>query len=154
MPSNQTCTLIIAISLVFGGCRSDASKQGPEADSTISDLVIPNPGNIPEDVFLSWQMAMDKSKFKEARQWSSPATQEWINVLEELVSQADSPPIQAETSIESIQCQVFGDTAICFFAEVRDQMLQMDSVRMVRLMGEWKVDLQGDTLKQNGVSEK
>lgn len=139
---NRLTLAFFSIYLLLIGCQTDKNpSNGSDPTSPNEDLIITEPENTPDEIFLAWQQAIDLGRFKDAVKWSTPETQDWVATLEKLSTSSEISEKASISKIESIQCNLLGDTAICMFAEVKEDMLQLDSVRLIRINGNWKVDL-------------
>lgn len=132
---SELCVLGLLLLMGVAACVNE-----PEAAPETAEVTEAAVENTPESVFLAWQQAMDRYQFEEALKWSTPATSAWVRMIRRLSRETGSQPGQ-ETVIDGIRCEVAGDTAYCFFAELNGDRLVLDSVRMVRLDSQWRVDL-------------
>ncbi len=153
MQKGLICAFIIVVYLSLAGCQTDSEKSDGDDHQMPDQIIIKEPENIPDEVFIAWQQALDLGRFNEALKWSTPATQVWVGVLKDLAASSEPSEKESLTKIESIQCKIIGDTAFCMFAEEREDMLQLDSVRVVRINGTWKVDLPDRIGEQNGAND-
>jgi hypothetical protein len=152
---NRLTLAFFFIYILLIACQTDKDPSN-DTDLPLQDeaIIITDPENSPDAIFLAWQQAMDLGRFNDAIKWSSPETEAWVNTLQKLSTTAEISDKSSLSRIESIQCNLFGDTAICMFAEVREDMLQLDSVRLIRINGNWKVDLEDpDRLKQTETND-
>jgi hypothetical protein len=101
-----------------------------------------DPVYTPEEVVRKWFQAVDNNEFEEARALSSAATIEnFIRLLESL------PPEFLESSVmdrklSNMKCIESGETAKCtFLADEMGEQYQ-DSVDLVKVKGDWLVDIQ------------
>ena len=139
---NRLTLAFFSIYLLLIACQTDKDpSNGSGPISPNEDLIITEPENTPDEIFLAWQQAIDLGRFKDAIKWSTPATQDWVATLEKLSTSSEISEKASISKIESIHCNLLGDTAICMFAELKGDMLQLDSVRLIRINGNWKVDL-------------
>lgn len=128
---------------------SCASEPAQDKDGDLAELqamlaqqseLVENP-QTPAEIFQNWQIHMDLNQFDEARKWSTPETKEWIGTIQTMIEVADAEDETVDTHLEGIQCREQGDTAICLFAEEAGDALRLDSIRLIKQGGNWKVDL-------------
>lgn len=137
---------LIFLVCLWSACATDtASDQTNELDDLHAALedspqLVTNP-TTPAEVFQNWQIYMDHNQFDQASQWSTPETQEWISFMQAMIEAADAADDKVESRLQGIQCQEKGDTAICLFAEEAGDALRLDSIRLIKQGGMWKVDL-------------
>ncbi len=138
--------LLCLWTLVLFSC---ATEPAQDQDGDLAELqamlnqqseLIDNP-QTPEEIFQNWQIHMDLNQFDEARMWSTPETQTWIETIQTMIEVAQAEDETVVTRLEGIQCREMGDTAVCLFAEEAGDALRLDSIRLIRQNGAWKVDL-------------
>lgn len=138
--------LFVVLSFLVISCQTEtATSDSPELDELRGMLdeqpeLVQDP-QVPADVFRNWQIHMDRNQFDEASQWSTAETREWITLIRTMVEAAGEEDNTVNTSIEEILCREAGDTSICLYAQAAGDSLRLDSVRLVRQEGVWKVDL-------------
>ncbi len=141
LSSKMTRVYGLALIILALACNEPPADQDPQSSDPPQVTLPPPEANNPEAVFLYWQQAMDLGQFDDAWRWSSPSTKEWIHLLRSLPSGQPTARKSPPTVIEGIRCVSKKDTAICHFAELQDDRLVLDSIRLLLVDGAWQVDL-------------
>lgn len=119
----RTILCFTALLAVLPGCKQEETK--PDA---------------PEEVLKQYQAYIDKNKFGEARELSTPAGQQWLSELEAIISNEQSDSTELDTRFLSLSCEGKGDTLVCACV-LKDQYERYTAdYRLVRLEGKWLVD--------------
>jgi len=122
----QTLAVIAAL-LVLASCQ-----PGPDPDS-------------PEYAVRTWQRLVDENHFAEAKQWGTPTTQRWLDLMSELIGEGDTTSV-TQTVFEKLDCTVADSTAWCVYQVREEGELIQDTFWLVRHDGRWLVDLKEEAL--------
>jgi len=95
----------------------------------------------PESVVRQWQSHIDKNEFGQAKALSAPRTVELLSWMEGIFSEMDSEVTVTHTEFKSIRCKEKGDEAVCFYTIEEEGQVFQDSFILVRINGQWRVDL-------------
>jgi len=104
----------------------------------------------PEAVVKKWQKHIDHNEFEAAKQLSTPAAQEWINFIAEVMKLDGEDDTIMETVFESINCTVAADSAICNMVIKEEGELFDDAILLRKLSGQWKIDIPAENLDDQG----
>ena len=143
--TSRLLSLVLCIALLCSCSSETNSDQKADQDDLHALLseraeLVAHPVT-PAEVFQNWQIHMDRNEFDEASRWSTEATQEWISFMEAMIEAAAAEEEIVPSQLQGIQCREVGDTAICLFAEEAGDLLRLDSIRLIKQAGIWKVDL-------------
>ncbi|MBP7272947.1 MAG: DUF4878 domain-containing protein [Saprospiraceae bacterium] len=110
--------------------------------------------NSPEQVVRQWQQHIDANQFDEAAALSSPATQTFIQSLKQLVTltaDANEAQVLSHTEFKTLVCDTTADTnAVCVYSLVEEGEVITDTFRLVKINGQWLVDIQEQTEGNGG----
>jgi len=119
--------LLVLISLLLA-CQPESVESGETVNRS------------PEEVLRAYQAHYDRNQFEEAKELSTPAEQERLDELAEIIAMEVSDSTVLETVFEELNCSVSGDTARCL-CTLRDQYEQYQAnFQLVRSSGGWLVD--------------
>lgn len=137
-PSKSDCPmklvrvlLGVALVVVFYTC-----SRSPQPDS-------------PEYAVRIWQQLVDQNHFSEAKKWSTPATKRWLDLMRELIGEADTSSI-THTFFEKLQCYESDTTAWCIYRVREEGEIIQDTFWLVWAADRWLVDLKEEVLDMRG----
>ncbi len=120
------CLLVLA--QVLFACQPESGEATNNVDQS------------PEEVLRAYQSHYDRNEFDEAKALSTPAEQERLDELAEIIAMEESDSTVLETVFEQLNCSVRGDTAMCR-CTLRDQYEQYKAnFQLVRTPNGWLVD--------------
>ncbi|HMQ47040.1 MAG TPA: hypothetical protein PKA00_06325 [Saprospiraceae bacterium] len=94
----------------------------------------------PEEVLQEYQGYIDRNEFDAAKQLSTPAGQNWLSELAEIISMEQPDSTILNTEFLTMNCTGEGDTLICA-CQMRDQYEQYPAEYiLVRINERWLVD--------------
>ncbi len=109
-----------------------ACDRGPQPDS-------------PEYAVRMWQQLVDQNRFAEAKKWSTPTTQRWLDLMRELIGEGDTSSI-THTFFEKLQCHELDTTAWCIYRVREEGETIQDTFWLVQAADRWLVDLKEEVL--------
>ena len=104
----------------------------------------PKPNYGKEDTFLLWQQHIDRNEFEQARKLSSASVVEWINTVEEVITLQPQDSALENTIIKELSCSPGIDSCSCHYTIEEEGILYSDSIRLVKVEGQWLVDFFDD----------
>jgi len=120
------CLLVLVI--VLFSCQPDSRESFDSVNQS------------PEEVLRAYQGYYDRNQFDEAKALSTPAEQERLDELAEIIAMEVSDSTVLETVFEDLDCSVQRDTARCI-CTLRDQYEQYQAnFQLVRTQAGWLVD--------------
>lgn len=119
---------LLAIATVLFACQPEPDKLAESVNQS------------PEEVLRAYQRYYDRNQFQEAKALSTPAEQERLDELAEIIAMEVSDSTVLETVFEELNCSARGDTATCL-CTLRDQYEQYQAnFQLVRTESGWLVD--------------
>lgn len=104
----------------------------------------------PEAVVKKWQSHIDNNEFDAAKKLSTPAAQEWIDFIAEVMKLDGEDDTIMATVFESINCEVAADSAMCKMVIREEEELFDDKILLRKLSGQWKIDIPAENLDDQG----
>ena len=95
--------------------------------------------NTPEEVVRQWQLHVDKNEFEAARMLSTNSAIEWLDMISAIISEENEEDIIL-TEFQQMKCSEKGDTARCYFNTIEEGLVIPDSMRVVKVGPQWKID--------------
>jgi len=101
-------------------------------------------------VLERWQGLVDANEFAAAKTLSTPATQQWLGMIEQLFQgdslfQLEEPTDSlSQTSFLAVQCKVLADTCFCDCLLAADGDTFSDHYRLLLSNNQWLVDIEED----------
>jgi len=95
--------------------------------------------NTPEEVVRQWQLHVDKNEFEAASKLSTSSAIEWLDMISTIISEENEEDIIL-TEFQQMKCTEKGDTARCYFNTIEEGLVIPDSMRVVKVGPQWKID--------------
>ena len=109
--------------------------------------------NTPKAVSLHWQQLVNTNQFVEAKKWSTQNAKEWLDWIEQMILPDSSAIIQPPLFIEG-DCVEKGNQATCVYLMEDGGELYQDSFFMLKLNGQWLVDLPEESFEADPEVDK
>ena len=133
-PSSTLIVYLGVIGLMAGLWSCGNAPQQNKKGS--SDTLPPQP----EAVFRTWQAHIDRNEFEQARKLSTAATVEWIDMISTILFEDPEETETFLTKFLELRCTENADTASCVYLTEEEGIQIQDSVRLLRINGQWLVD--------------
>lgn len=107
----------------------------------------PQPAYEPEDVARMWQGFIDQNAFDSARVYSTDAASRYVDLLDALTP-SEGGAVISITLLRELECEVYGNTARCFFV-VKNELGQdvPDTLELRLVKHRWLVDWKAPLLE-------
>lgn len=149
--------LFFFLLLLLGGCQNEEQVAG-EAFGEQDTFEHPD---TPEEVVRQYQYYVDNNKFAYAKRLSTPAEQEMLDYLSDMVSGQPTDSTILHTEFISIVCKKAEATADCIGVIQEDGEKTELMFKVVKIDGKWLVDtneddgeLQYDSIEEDFSSDK
>lgn len=124
---------VICLTGLWWACRNENTPAQAAA------AALPEPVT-PEEVVRRFQSHLDNNQFAEAQNLSTPAGQEVLRGMAEVVASEPADSTVFHTEFLSIACQAKADTVICR-CKLKDEYETYESdYKLIRINGRWLVD--------------
>jgi hypothetical protein len=102
--------------------------------------------NDPETVVRTWQRHLDENKFDEAKALSTERAQQWLEIIEKMVTSDNQGADTFRTVFNRIDCKVVQDSAVCKYSVLEEGQEVIDSMFLKKVKGKWLVDIKLDDM--------
>ena len=141
LPDRMKYLSVFALMFVLlASCQSPKQK---DAEGVVNE---------PKAVSLKWQSLLNNNQFAEAKKWSTPNAVEWLEWLEATISSADS--LMTLPLFIQGTCREVGEKATCVFLMEDAGELYQDSIFLLKIKGQWLVDIPAEDLIEDPAFEQ
>lgn len=120
---------LLACLLCFTACKNESKKS-----------------QTPEEVLQEYQGYIDRNEFEAAKELSTPAGQNWLTELAEIIAMEQPDSTLLNTEFLAMNCSGQGDTLICA-CQMRDQYEEYPAEYiLVKMNDRWLVDAPQDEI--------